>query len=246
MPSTVTPLELQQALSAESPLALIDVREQGEYNATHIPGSSSLPRRLLEFRVGGLVPCRDVQVVVCHDDGRRASLAARTLEQFGYSRVAVLDGGINRWASEGLRSEWLMNVPSKAFGERIEATYDVSTIEPTELHRRMQNGEDVVVLDTRTPEEYADFCIPGGRSLPGGELAYRINELLRQERDPLVVVNCAGRTRSIIGARILQRMGVRNVVSLKNGTAGWTLAGLDLERGATRLDTRNPARNPAR
>jgi len=241
VPSSITPRELQEALRAESPLALIDVREQGEYNATHIPGSSSLPRRLLEFRFARLVPCPDVQVVLCDDDGQRGTLAARTLERFGYSHVSVLDGGINRWASEGLRTEWGMNVPSKAFGERVEAEYHVPSIEAVELHRRMENGDDVLVLDTRTPEEYADFCVPGGRSLPGGELAYRIDELLRKERDPLVVVNCAGRTRSIIGARILQRMGVRNVVSLKNGTAGWTLAGLDLERGADRLDYPEPS-----
>lgn len=241
MPSAIAPREISELLRAESPLALIDVREHGEYNATHIPGSSSLPRRLLEFRFARLVPCRDVQVVLCDDDGQRASLAARTLERFGYSRVGVLDGGINRWASDGLRTEWGMNVPSKAFGERVEAEYHVPSIEPAELHNRIRSGDELVVLDTRTPEEYADFCIPGGRSLPGGELAYRITEVLKDKRDPLVVVNCAGRTRSIIGARVLQRMGVRNVVSLKNGTAGWTLAGLQLERGADRLDYPEPS-----
>ncbi len=241
MAASIAPRELQEALRAETGLALIDVREHGEYNAAHIPGASSLPRRLLEFRFARLVPCRGVQVVVCDDDGRRSSLSARTLEQMGYRQVSVLAGGLNRWASEGLPTEWGMNVPSKAFGERIEVEHDVPTIEAAELHRRIEQGENVLVLDTRTPEEYQDFCIPGGRSLPGGELAYRINELLSGERDPLVVVNCAGRTRSIIGARVLQRMGVHNVVSLKNGTAGWRLAGLQLESGADRLDYPEPS-----
>jgi rhodanese-related sulfurtransferase len=223
-------------LEAESPLALLDVREHGEYNASHISSSSSLPRRLLEFRVQRLVPCASAQVVLVDDDGRRAALGAQTLERMGFTNVSILEGGLNRWASEGLPTEWGMNVPSKAFGERIEVEHEVHTIHALELDQRIRNGESVLIVDARTPEEYHDFCIPGGRSVPGAELAYRVGELVRAQQPDLVVVNCAGRTRSIIGARILQRMGVPNVVSLKNGTAGWTLAGLQLERGADRLE----------
>ena len=58
--------------------------------------------------------------------------------------------------------------------------------------------------------------------------------------DTTVVINCAGRTRSIIGTRLLQRMGVENVVGLENGTAGWVLAGYQLEYGADRLDLPEP------
>ena len=222
-------------LEAGTPLAVLDVREHGEYNAAHIPGSSSLPRRLLEFRLQRLVPCMSVQVVVVDDDGLRAGLAAQTLERMGYTNICTLEGGLKRWASEGLPTEWGMNVPSKAFGERIEVEHEVHTIHALELEERIRGGESVLILDARTPEEYQEFCIPGGRSVPGAELAFRVGELVRSEQPDLVVVNCAGRTRSIIGARILQRMGVPNVVSLKNGTAGWTLAGLQLERGADRL-----------
>jgi rhodanese-related sulfurtransferase len=196
---------------------------------------------LVEFRFARLVPCRGVQVVLCDDDGRRAALAARTVERMGYTQVAVLDGGLNRWASDGLPTEWGINVPSKAFGERIEVEQHVPSIEPHELHERLQRGEPLVVLDARTPEEYHDFCIPGGRSLPGGELAYRVGEVLRETPEATIVVNCAGRTRSIIGARVLQRMGLPNVMSLKNGTAGWSLAGLPLERGANRLQLPEPS-----
>jgi rhodanese-related sulfurtransferase len=238
--SAIAPAELRELLGGDTPVALIDVREQGEYNAAHISGASSLPRRLLEFRFARLVPCREVQVVVCDDDGRRAALAARTLDRAGATRVAVLQGGLNRWASEGLPTEWGLNVPSKAFGERVELEHHVPTIEPAELSRRLDSGQPALILDARTPEEYQAFCIPGGRSLPGGELAYRAGELLRGSPETTVVVNCAGRTRSIIGARVLQRMGLANVMSLKNGTAGWSLAGLPLERGAQRVELPEP------
>jgi rhodanese-related sulfurtransferase len=241
MSADLAPNDLQALLDSGSALALIDVREHGEYNASHIPGSSSLPRRLLEFRASRLVPCPSVPVVACDDDGRRAALAAATLRRMGFSDVHVLEGGLNRWASEGLPTEWGINVPSKAFGERVEVEHRVETIHALELNRRLEQGERVLIVDSRTPEEYREFSIPHGRSLPGGELAYRIGGLLEAGQPDLVVVNCAGRTRSIIGARVLQRMGVPNVVSLKNGTAGWTLAGLELERGADRIDLPEPS-----
>jgi rhodanese-related sulfurtransferase len=232
---------LAHLLETGSTLALIDVREHGEYNPAHIAGASSVPRRQLETRMGRLVPHRGVQVVVCDDNGRRAALAARTLERMGYRRVAVLAGGINRWVSDSLPTEWGMNVPSKDFGERVEVEHHVPTIDAEELARRQRRGDDLIIVDTRTPEEYRRFCIPGGRSVPGGELALRITDLLRERPRATVVVNCAGRTRSIIGARVLQRMRLPNVVSLRNGTAGWLLAGLELERGGDRVDLPAPS-----
>src|SRR5437016_3786244 len=219
MPSPIAPQTLDHLLERGSALALIDVREHGEYNAAHIPGSSSLPRRLVEARLERLVPCKSVQLVVCDDDGRRATLAARTAERMGYQRVAVLDGGLNGWASDGLPTEWGMNVPSKDFGERVEVEHHVPTIDARGLQRRMERGERLLILDTRTPEEHHRFCIPGALNVPNGELGLRVPELVREAPDATVVVHCAGRTRSIIGARLLQRMGLRNVMSLKNGTA---------------------------
>jgi rhodanese-related sulfurtransferase len=67
--------------------------------------------------------------------------------------------------------------------------------------------------------------------MPGAELAYRIGDLA-PDPDTLVVVNCAGRTRSIMGAESLRRAGIPNkVVALRNGTMGWELAGLQCEHG---------------
>jgi rhodanese-related sulfurtransferase len=232
---------LQHLLDTGSTLALLDVREHGEYNSAHIPGASSLPRRLLEHRIERLVPGKQTQIVVCDDTGVRARQAAKTLERLGYARVAILDGGLNGWASDSRPTEWGMNVPSKDFGEKVEVQEHVPSIEARELHAWIERGDDLVILDTRTPEEYSRFCIPGGRSVPNGELPYRIGEIVRERPNARVVVNCAGRTRSIIGTRALQRMGLEDVVGLKNGTSGWVLAGLTLETGADRLGLPEPS-----
>jgi rhodanese-related sulfurtransferase len=237
MAGGISPEALNSLLESNSQFALIDVREPGEYNSAHIPGSSLIPRRQLEFDLAQAVPFKGTQVVVCDDDGRRARLAAQTLERLGYTQVSVLEGGLNRWTTQGYPNEWGVNVPSKDFGEKMEVLHHVPEIDAVELRQRLERGEKLVILDTRTPEEYRRFCIPGGRSVPGGELALRITDITKDlDRDTTVVVNCAGRTRSIIGTRVLQRMGLNSVYGLKNGTSGWMLAGYELESGADRVE----------
>ena len=242
MPGECTGEQLLALLEGDAPFALIDVREPMEYNAAHIPGASLIPRRRLEFEVCQALPYMGVQVVLCDENGRNAERAALTLVQGGYTDVSVLKGGVNRWAADGRPTEWGVNVPSKTFGEEVELEHDVPTISADELHERIERGDNLVILDTRTPEEFQRLCIPGGRSVPGGELALRIADIRAEAPDDAtVIVNCAGRTRSIIGTRLLQRMGVEDLYGLENGTAGWGLAGYELEANADRTGMLEPS-----
>jgi rhodanese-related sulfurtransferase len=125
-------------------------------------------------------------------------------------------------------------VPSKAFGEFVEQAYRTPHISAAELAGLRAAGTELVVLDSRPLDEYRKMCIPGGIDVPGAELVHRIHDLAP---DPatLGVANCAGRTRSIIGAQSLINAGIANpVVALENGTMGWTLAGVELEHGQAR------------
>jgi rhodanese-related sulfurtransferase len=242
MVRSISPDALNTLLAGRTPFAFIDVREAGEYNSSHIPGASLLPRRQLEFQMSLAVPNLDTPIVVCDDDGRRAALSVTTLERMGYSQLCILEGGMNHWVTQNYPTEWGSNVPSKDFGEQVEVVHHVPEIDATELHARLEKGEKCVILDTRTPEEYRRFCVPGGRSLPGGELGLRIHDVIKDvEPGTTIVVNCAGRTRSIIGTRMLQRLNVANVVGLKNGTSGWMLAGYELEVGADRVTLPEPS-----
>ncbi len=236
MPTPITPDDLNVRLADDAPIALIDVRDAPDYNASHIVGASLIPRRMLEFELAEAVPHPETPIVLCDEDEQLVHYAAATAERMGYTNVSTLSGGTNRWAFLDLPTEWGVNVPSKDFGERVEVVHHVPEIDADDLHARIERGDPLVILDTRTPEEYRRSCIPGGRSMPGGELAFRITDVLDDApADATVVVNCAGRTRSIIGTRVLQRMSLgREVVGLKNGTAGWMLAGHELEFGADR------------
>lgn len=245
MPNLISASELELLRASDQPHALIDVRERVEYNTAHIPRATTVPRRLIEWRMPRLVPYLGTTVAVYDDDGRRASLAACTLETMGYTDVHVLQGGLNRWASEDLPTEWGVNVPSKDFGEQVFEREGIREITPNELKAWMNQGRKMVLVDTRTPEEHAASTIPGSRSMPGGELAMRVPSLVDSPDTP-VVVHCAGRTRGIIGARTLARVGVQNVYYLKNGTMGWVLAGLDLEKGSDRLKLPQPGNDALR
>lgn len=240
MPANTSPDELAALLEGDSPIALLDVRELGEYNQAHIPGACPLPRRLIEYRLPRLVPNRSTNVVVCDDDGRRAEFTLGTLGKMGYAHASILEGGINRWTSRGYDSEWGVNVPSKDYGERIQVQRNIPEITAEELEGWISRKDKFVLVDSRTPEEHQNFCIPGSRSLPGGELALRIWDLMDSEDTP-VVVHCAGRTRSIVGTSILHRMGIKNAFGLRNGTMGWQLAGFDLELGSDRLTLHPPS-----
>jgi rhodanese-related sulfurtransferase len=240
MPSQINTAELRSLLeTSPGAIALLDVRDTAEYNLAHIAGSCSLPRRLLEYQAAALVPWHGTRVIVCDDDGRRAELATRTLETIGYSKVSVLTGGLNRWVTDGGGTEWGVNVPSKDFGEKVLLQGPVPEVDADTLHAWQQQGRRVVLLDSRTPEEHHRSCIPGSRSMPGAELGLRVWDLAGPQ--DTVVVHCAGRTRSIIGAASLQRLGVPNVYALKNGTMGWLLAGLELETGSQRLELPEPS-----
>lgn len=234
--SSIPVAELRALLQSDAEVALIDVREEGVFSQAHIFLGSCIPMSMLELRMPALVPRRSVRVVVTDggpEDGGLAGRAATRLGEIGYSNVHVLDGGVAAWGAAGHEVFSGVNVPSKAFGEFVEHYYDTPRITATDLHGLQKSGRDLVILDSRPMDEFHRMSIPGGTDCPGAELVYRVGTMAPAE-ETLVVVNCAGRTRSIIGAQSLINAGLPNkVVALKDGTMGWELAGLTCARGET-------------
>jgi rhodanese-related sulfurtransferase len=180
------------------------------------------------------VPRRATRIVLCDDDGSLAARAAEILAGFGYENLFVLSGGVAAWAKAGFELFSGVNVPSKAFGEFVEHMSHTPSIAADELEQLLRTGADLVVLDSRPFDEYSRVSIPSAINVPGAELVLRIHDIAASP-ETLVVVNCAGRTRSIIGAQSLINAGVPNkVVALRNGTMGWSLAGLACESGRKR------------
>ena len=235
--ATISPERLRARLvgegegEGEGEIALLDLREQGAFGEGHLLYASCLPLSRLELRVGRLVPRRSAPVVLCDGGEGLAERGAGKLAALGYSDVRVLAGGAPAWRAAGHTLFTGINVPSKAFGEFVEHEFGTPSVSAEALKAMMDRGEPVVVLDSRPMDEFQVMSIPGGVCCPGAELVHRVGDAAPGP-DTLVVVNCAGRTRSIIGAQSLINAGIANrVAALRNGTMGWHLAGYELARG---------------
>src|SRR5215470_6963021 len=196
--------------------------------------ASCVPLSRLELLVDDLVPRRGARVIWCDDGEGLAARAAERMSVLGYHDVASLDGGIAAWESAGFRIYSGVHVPSKAFAEVVEHDLGTPWIAADELKALIDGGQDIAVLDSRSFAEYHTNSIPTAVSVPGAELVYRFKDLVPSP-NTMVIVNCGGRTRSIIGAQSLRNAGFPNkIVSLKDGTMAWHLAGYEVVNGATR------------
>jgi rhodanese-related sulfurtransferase len=230
----VDAVTLKAWLSDGGELAFIDVREQGQHGEGHPFFAVPLPYSRFELGLSALVPNPAVRLVICDGGDDVAACAARRAEALGYGNVSVLSGGVQAWKGAGYTLYAGVNVPSKAFGELVEHARHTPRVTAAALKAMQDAGEDLAILDGRTFAEFRKMSIPGGISCPNGELALRIGALVTDAKTR-IVVNCAGRTRSIIGAQTLIDFDVPNpVYALENGTQGWFLAGLQLDHGASR------------
>jgi len=211
------------------------------FSRRHLLLARSVPLSRFELKFAQLVPRRATQIVLCDDNDGLADRAAAILDRNGYDRVSILAGGIDAWTGAGFEVFSGVNVPSKAFGEFVEHSAGTPSIAADELERLLRERANLVVLDSRPFDEYSRVSIPTAVNVPGAELVLRAREIAPSP-ETTVVVNCAGRTRSIIGAQSLINAGLPNkVVALRNGTMGWSLAGFSCDSGKNR---RAPAASP--
>jgi rhodanese-related sulfurtransferase len=231
---SLSPTAVKAMLTDGGELALIDVREELTFSQNHLLWARNVPLSRFELRFARLVPRRSTRIVLCDDNDGLVERAADILARAGYSDLAKLDGGVATWEQAGFVLFSGMHVPSKAFGEFIEHARGTPSIGASELDGLLRAGTDLAVLDSRPFDEYARASIPTATNVPGAELVLRVRDIVPSPATT-IVVNCAGRTRSIIGAQSLIDAGVPNkVLALRNGTMGWQLAGLACDSGKSK------------
>jgi rhodanese-related sulfurtransferase len=219
---------------ARNEIAILDVREEALYATDHPLFAASLPLSRLELEILDRIPRKDTKVVLYDNGEGLAQTASDRLTALDYSNVFLLAGGLEGWRTAGFELFQDVNSASKAFGELVEAKRHTPSLPAPDVKALIESKADVVVLDARRYDEYHTMNVPRGVSVPGAELVLRARELA-PDPSTTIVVNCAGRTRSIIGAQSLINAGIPNrVLALRNGTIGWTLAGQDLEHGQSR------------
>jgi rhodanese-related sulfurtransferase len=226
--------DIRAALLAHEEVALVDVREEAPFAEGHPLFAANIPLSKLELEVLSRIPRRDTAITLYDNGEGLVQPALARLAELGYSDVKSLEGGLQGWRDAGGELFIDVNVPSKAFGELVEHHRHTPSLAAEDVKQLLDSKADVVVLDARRFDEYQTMSIPTGVSVPGAELVLRARELAPDPKTR-IIVNCAGRTRSIIGTQSLVNAGLPNPVSaLRNGTIGWLLAGQTLDHGQAR------------
>ena len=230
----ITFQQIKEKLLHKDEIAIVDLREEHIYAQGHPLFTTNISLSRLEVEILNRIP-RLTTTVVLYDDGDgRVERAYEKLVGYGYNNLYVLKGGASAWQAQGGELFIDVNSATKAFGEWVEHYKATPSLSAEEVQAKIDAKENIVILDARRFDEYNTMSIPTGRSVPGAELVYRAPELVKDE-NTTIIVNCAGRTRSIIGTQSLINAQISHpVYALRNGTIGWILAGQKLEQGQIR------------
>jgi len=231
---SVTPRQIRTALLLRDEIALLDVRHEAAFATGHPLFAANMAADRITLEAEARMPRKDVPVVLYDDGGGLVPQAADRLKALGYTNIRQLDGGLQGWKQAGYELFQDVNSYAKAFGELVEHRRHTPSLAAEEVSALIADGANVQILDVRRFDEYATMNIPGSISVPGAELVLRAGRAA-PDSETTIIVNCAGRTRSIIGTQSLINAGVTNKVrALRNGTIGWTLAKQNLEHGSRR------------
>lgn len=237
---TVAPADIRRALLLREEIALLDLRQEAGFATGHPLFAANLAVDRIAVEAETRLPRKSVAIVLYDDDEGLVAAGAERLAALGYSNISALAGGLKAWRAAGYEVFEDVNSYSKAFGELVEARRHTPSFSADEVAKLIADKANIAIFDVRRFEEYATMNIPGSVSVPGAELVLRAGQAA-PDSETTIIVNCAGRTRSIIGTQSLINAGVPNKVrALRNGTIGWTLAQHTLDHGADRRGAVGP------
>lgn len=205
------PLKLDEVLaSGNAGTQILDVRDSVKYAKAHLSGSINigLDGSFATWAGTMLDPGRPIVIVA--DPGREEEAALR-LGRIGFDNVS---GYLN----DGMA----------ALAERPDLIQTTERVSPPMLADELAFSNPPLVVDVRTPDEWATGHIEGSINLPLTQLQQRIDEVPRDRR---IAVHCAGGYRSSIAASVLKQHGMTDLIELAGGIAAWEAA--KLETGAS-------------
>lgn len=237
---TLTPADIRRALLLREEIALLDLRYEAGFATGHPLFAANMAVDRIAIEIETRLPRKNVPIVLYDDGEGLVAPGAERLAALGYTNISALDGGLTAWRAAGFEVFEDVNSYSKAFGELVESRRHTPSLGADEVAKLIADKANIAILDVRRFDEYATMNIPGSVSVPGAELVLRAGQAA-PDPETTIIVNCAGRTRSIIGTQSLINAGVLNKVrALRNGTIGWTLARHTLDHGADRRGAIGP------
>lgn len=189
---------------------VIDTRTVGEFAMGAVPGTLNVPMNgSFTTWMGWLVPYTDDFYLI--GDADTIDTVVRDLAMIGLDRI----GG---WFDPSAVADWASAAP--------DPLSQIPQIGAMDLAASIKNG-GVTLIDVRNANEWSGGHIAGALHIPLGRLAERIDEI---PRDKPIVMQCAGGTRSAIGASVLKTHGLDRVVNLTGGYGAWSKAGMPVEK----------------
>ena len=190
---------------AETGTVVLDTRSYQAFASQHISGAWHLDLNGNFPTFAGWVLPKDKDILLVADDYKKALEANNWARRAGVDRiVGYLDGGMAAWAVAGLSASRIRLISSE------------------DLHAMIQDELPFVLLDIRTPQEYADNHIRGAINIPVADLRSRYVEL---DKDRAIVLVCSSGNRSSLGASILLQHGFNKISNLAGGMSGYSAAG---------------------
>lgn len=224
-----------QWLQDGAELAVVDIRapKDIQYYGSPLFGKN-VPEDVLLEQIALYVPRKVIRTVLVDGGDGSAETFAQVLQGQGRTNTVALEGGFPGWVA-GPHAHLSFDIPGNTFTKAVRDERGTPAFTVQELAAAREQGEDVIVIDTRTVPEFTRDHVPGAVNIPGAELLLHVSDVV-PSASTHIVVSCAGLPRAILGAQTLIDAGLANRVSyLEDGTAAWRRAGWALEAGATRV-----------
>jgi len=205
-PKAMTPDDVQ---AAAADALVIDTRGIDAFGAAHVPGSLFAGYGPNFHTWIGWVAPYDRDVIIVPGGEGDVDDVVTALRQIGIDRVVgYLAGGLKAWTEAG------------------KPTASLSQATVTELASRLDGGEDLTVLDVRSPEEFEEGHIEGARHFYAGDLAQGQEAPAWLNRNMPIAVICGSGYRSSVAASLLMNQGFTNLVNVSGGMNAWNEAKL--------------------
>ena len=184
---------------------VVDIRDYTAFGGDHVPGAYSLDSAMNFSTFSGWVLPPDRPLLLVGNSEEEINRATTQLRRVGLDEVVgYLEGSINAWAISGLPLEHLPHMSVH------------------ELKRKLEQSDDIVVLDVRSQMEWDEAHIEGAVHIPSPDVRTRYNEV--DNKKPVAVL-CNTAHRSSMAASILQKQGFANISVITGGMTAWQAAG---------------------
>jgi rhodanese-related sulfurtransferase/glyoxylase-like metal-dependent hydrolase (beta-lactamase superfamily II) len=205
---TVQPVELDEVIRlGDAGAQVLDVRDAAEYAKGHLAGSINIGLGGQYATWAGTLLDRGKPIVIIAEPGREQEAALR-LGRIGFDFVrGFLRGGM------------------EALSDRPDLVWPTERLTPPFIAGELAQPNPPVVLDIRSPKEWAAKHIEGSLNIALNHLRERLSEIPKDRR---LIVHCAGGYRSSMAASILHQHGITNLVEMAGGLAAWEAAQLPL------------------